>query len=517
MNDRSDRNEPLIVDGETLSISDVTSAVQECPDVQIADEARERIRKAREIVVKYVKKGEKVYGVTTGVGSQKNQSLKPEDITSFNQSLVTGHATVVSDRILSEDVVRASLIAQINKFACGKSGVRLKLVEALVELFCSDQVPRANVESSVGAGDLVPLAQISLSLLGIPNPLMEESRNPGSYINDLASKEALSLINSNSVSIGHGTLLLEEAYQILCGFDLSTCMSLEGFRGNMEILERGVERANPEKGHVTALNHMRELLSESGLRDVGEARNIQDPLSFRCAPQVNGATHDAMADIRGKWTHALNSVEDNPVVDLENEKLLHHGNMDCTSLTLGLDQLRSALAKVVEISTRRLDKMHWPAFSDLPSGLLDEPGPVGGVQFLNLSHISESHAAIVRQMAEPALLNYQGQLADGVEDHAALLPHSVRKLERLLESARVIQAIELVVSTWAIHRRDIPVDNLGNAVGYAYELICPYLPLDKKYKTVFDLRPVVDLIRQGELTRCYRNVDQGMIDYEADS
>lgn len=505
MNQHRDQTE-LFLSGTSLSVENLVEASRCCPRVRLTEDAKDRIQRGRTILENYVQEGKQAYGVTTGVGSQKDFPIAESEVESFNRRLVTAHATVVSDRQLDPEVVRASLIAQVNKFANGLSGVRLKLVKALCDMASRSDPPAANLESSVGAGDLVPLAQISLGLLGISNPLENSTDKHDKILSHLSSKEALSLINSNSVSLGHGAILLSNVYRLLCCFDLSFCMSLEGFRGNTEILEKGVREANPEPGHVQVLKQMKRLLNGSKLLQQGESRNIQDPLSFRCAPQVHGAAYDCLTNAWSKWEHALGSVEDNPVVDLDSETLLHHGNMDTTYLTLKIDQLRQAIAKVVEISTRRLDKMHWPAFSDLPSGLTREAGPEGGVQFLNLSHITESHAAIVREMANPSLLNYQGQLADGIEDHAALLPHSVRKLSRLLDSAYVVQAIELAIGVWAIHRRGIQNNELGKHLQPVYSLLVPHLPIDRDEDDVFDLRPIVDRVRNGEVFECMEEV-----------
>lgn len=494
----SNQHPELVLTGDNLTVKKLTEASRDCPNITLSDAARKRIQQSRETLVEYIQEGGEAYGVTTGVGSQKNFQIQKGETSKFNRKLVIAHATVVSDQILSPDIVRSSLIVQINKFANGRSGVRQKLVDALCRVVQSESLPSANVESSVGAGDLVPLAQISLSLLGIPNPLSDH-KTAIQFLESLRAKEALSLINSNSVSLGDGALVLQKLWKLLTGFDVAACLSLEGFRGNSEILKQGVERANPESGHKRAIDHMRQLLRESKLLDPESARNLQDPLSFRCAPQVNGAAHDGLEDTWTKWEQALNAVEDNPVVDLENEELIHHGNMDATYLTLAMDRLRSALAKVVEISTRRLDKIHWPVFSGLPSGLVREPGPGGGVQFLNMSHIAEAHAANVREHSDPALLHYQGQMADGVEDHASLLPHSVRKTKRLWKSATVIQAIELAIASWAIQRRDIPPSDLGIPLQPVFAKIRNHLPVGQEGQEVFDLRPIVDVVRKGEI------------------
>jgi histidine ammonia-lyase len=285
----------------------------------------------------------------------------------------------------------------------------------------------------------------------------------------------------------------------LRGFDLAACFALEGFRANAGILDPAVLTAHPQPGQIIATRHMRRLLDGSALFEPDAPRFLQDPLSFRCAPQVHGAAYDALGWVWSGWEIELNSVQDNPVVDVTFGRLVSHGNMDGTLLTLGMDTLRSALATVVDISAQRLHKLHWPAFSGLPSGLTEADSPLGGVQFLNLSHIAEAYAATVRARARPSLLNYQGQLADGVEDHATLLPHSVTETEQLIEAAWVVQALELTVACWALKRRGLTAEALGAGLRDVYAEIEPRLPIGREGGEVFDLRPIVDLVANAEL------------------
>ncbi|MCA9580201.1 MAG: aromatic amino acid lyase [Myxococcales bacterium] len=485
--------ETLILDGQTLSIDGIVRVVRDRLPVTIADSAWERIADGRRVVDEIVARGDSAYGVTTGVGSQKDYHFKTGEAEAFNRRLLVAHATVASDSRVPDDVVRAALLVQLNGFVSGRSGVRPLLVRALLDRLVSGSIPIATAGSSVGASDLVPLAQMALSLLGATDPVRAE----GDDIRDLrlAAKEALSLMNSNAVSIGKGALCLSEAERLLSAFELGLCMSLEGFRGNLSIIDPAVVDARPQRGQRLATLHMRSLLRGSALFEEGQPRFLQDPLSFRCAPQVHGAAHSALTWIWRKWETELNSVADNPVVDFTNRRLVSHGNMDTTLLTLGLDTLRSAFAEVIDVSAQRLHKLHWPSFSGLPAGLAADHGPTGGVQFLNLGHIAESHAATARAAASPTLPTYQGQLADGVEDHATPLPLAVDHTERLIEVAWVVLAVEVVIGCWAISRRGIDIAQLGAGVREPYRCVVEMLPIGREGEQVFDLRPVVRYLR----------------------
>lgn len=498
--------ESLVLDGTSLTIFDVVHAARDGKPVEIADSAWQRVRSGREQVERVLANNGHAYGVTTGVGSQKSQPLTPQEISAFNNRLIVAHASVASEMLLSPNVVRAALVVQLNALSTGLSGIRPELLERLHQRYCSAELPAANAGASVGASDLVPLAQMALPLLGLENPLgdLEPDVTQRTSVDhppviDLAAKEGLSLINSNAVSLGHGALVLLQARKLLRGFDLSACFSLEGFRGNLQILHRAVTAAHPQRGQIAATQHMRRLLKDSALWQQGAARNLQDPLSFRCAPQVHGAIYSALEWVWKNWEVELNTVQDNPCVDLLADQLVSHGNMDSTLLTLGMDNLRLALATAVDISAQRLHKLHWPAFSDLPPGLAQHSTALGGVQFLNLSHIAEAYAATARTRTRPSLSSYHGQLADGVEDHATLLPMSVTETERFIDVAWVVQAIELTVASWAIRRRGIDLSELGQGLRAVYEAIEPLLPIGREGEHVFDIRPIVELVRDGEI------------------
>lgn len=489
--------QPIRVDGTRLTVFDVVHVARDGAPIELAEEVWDRVRRGRERVDHVLASGGHAYGVTTGVGSQKQDRVDPAEAAEFNRRLLIAHATTSSEIELAPRIVRAALLVQLNAFASGRSGVRVELLRALLERFVSGPTPRANAGVSVGASDLVPLAQMALSIVGAPNPLGDDGADsPGL---ELAPKEALSLINSNAVSLGHGALMLLQARKLLRGFDLSASLSLEGFRGNLNILHPAVLEAHPQPGQITATQHLRRLLRGSRLLGADEARNLQDPLSYRCIPQVHGAVYSALEWVWTSLEVELNTVQDNPCVATDNDEMISHGNMDGTLLTLGFDNLRSALVAAVDLSAQRLHKLHWPAFSGLPSGLNVEASALGGVQFLNLSHIAEAYAAAARRRAHPSLLNNQGQLADGVEDYATLLPLAILDTEHLLDSAWTVQALEIIVACWAIGRRGVPVESLGEGLRAVYESVEPLLPVGREGTEVFDIRPIVDVVRNEEL------------------
>ncbi len=489
---------PTEIDGRSLTIFDVVHTARDRRPVRLTENAWAQVEQGRLHVEEVLRKGGTAYGVNTGVGSQRHQILERSEIATFNQRLLVAHATVASEVVIDETTLRAALVCLINSLASGLSGVRPQVLRALLDALSADDLPSASAGASVGASDLVPLAQMALRIFGIGDPF-----GPVDHAKEgmpLEAKEALAVMNSNAVSLGHGAITLLATRKLLRGFDLSFALAIEGFRGNVSILHPAVLHAHPQHGQAISTKHLRRLLRNGLLLEgTSPPRNLQDPLSFRCAPQVHGAAYATLEWVWQNWETELNSVTDNPVVDRKGETLISHGNMDTSLLSIGMDSLRAALANAVSLSAHRLHKLHWPEFSGLPSGLTDTPTALGGVQFLNLSHIGEAYAAAARARAHPMLFTYQGQLADGVEDHAAMLPLSTTETERLIDLAWTVQALELTVAAWAVRRRGVDAADLGEGLQSIYARLEPQLPVGREGSSVFDLRPIVQMVRDEQL------------------
>lgn len=476
----------IVIDGDSLTIADVVAIARNEATVALSDDAKNRIAVAREVVERAVNERIPVYGLNTGVGSQKDYALGPEDIAAYNNKLIVAHATTIAGGTLNREEVRATLAVQVNMFARGASGVRLELVERIASRLNSDTIPEDIIRTgSVGASDLAPLARLALAIMGAVE---------GEPAMALQAKEALSLMNSNALSIGQGAIRLHEAQKLIETFDLSYATAMEGFRGNLIAVYDVVTKHHPLPGHIRAAERMRGYLEGSDLWNEGTARFLQDPLSFRCAPQIHGAAQATLDWARDCWRGEMNAVDDNPMVDVESGEFFTHGSMDSTLLTLCMDSLRLGLAKAADVSGERIHKLHWPSFSGLPVGLAEQPGAAAGVQFLNFSHIAESVLAKVNLRANPVLLNSPGALADGVEDTASFAGHAVAETSSLIWSCWKVAAIEMTTGVWAINRRGIPVDTLGKTVASAYEQVLPLLPIGREGEEIFDFAHVIDVI-----------------------
>lgn len=484
--------------GDRLTIGGLEAIARGKAVPVLATSAKERIVQARAAVERIVEAGIPAYGITTGVGSQKDFAVGREAIAAYNDRLITAHATIAPAERASREAVRAALALQIHVFGAGRSGVRPVLVEALLARLIAGDLPEAVLGSSAGMSDIVAMSQLSLGIIGRTGVGSGGHGGPAP-LPGLAAKEALSLLNSNSLTLGMGALVLAEARRLLDAQTLVAALSLEGFLGNAASWSEAVDRARGQPGQTIAGKKLREALAGGALLARGVNRLLQDPLSFRCVPQIHGAAESAMGFARDAWERELNAVPDNPLVLWDRadgqDPFVSHGNMDTTLLALTLDMLRLALARVCDASGERIHKIQWPGFTGLPTGLADEAGAVGGVQFLNLGHIAGGCTASVRQAANPAVLNFRGQLDDGVEDVAGNAPVAVEQTRQLLAPAWNLVTVEAICAAWAIARRGLDPATLGARTGALYARLRPVLPIGREGEEIHDLSAAVEIVK----------------------
>jgi histidine ammonia-lyase len=485
---------PTIVLGPTpLTLDDVAAIARGEAKVDLSSSGREAVRSARAVVERLVDEGIPAYGITTGVGSQKDFALNREAIARYNNLMITAHATMAPGMEASRETVRGALAIQLALFAKGRSGVRLELVESLLARLQANDLPAARLGASVGASDIVAMSQLAVPLLGKAG--VAPSGAGPAPLESLAAKEAVSLLNSNSLMLAEATLALAEVRALLDAATLAGALSMEGFRGNLNSWREEVDRARGQPGQIRTGQALRDVLAESKLWQKGEARFLQDPLSFRCIPQIHGAAEAAYDFAYAIFEAELSAACDNPLIDVETGAFISHGNMETSACCLAMDTLRQAIAKVIEASGQRIHKIQWPSFTGLPTSLAVEPGAIGGVQFLNFGHLAGANVGAIRQAAFPALLNYSGQLDDGVEDVAGNAPQSVAETVRSLVPAWNVVTLEVACAVWAVHRRGLPIETLGLGLRPLARQILTLLPIGTEGEAIFDLGSLIDAVK----------------------
>lgn len=472
-----------VVGANALTIDWLVDAARAGGPYALHHEALNRIRETRVIVDDIVASGVPAYGINTGVGSQKDHSIDEATLADYNRRLVRGHATRVPGTKLLPDVVRGAMLVLLSQFASGHAGVSPELAELVARHSGSTQLPVVDAAGSVGASDLVPLSQLADWLLSQPDAA------------DLPrAKDALALINCNAVSLAAGAFRIVELRRVVRLFDIAAAATMEGFRANLDAIDLPVNAVHRRKYQADVAADLRSMLAGSSLWNSGEARLLQDPLSFRNVSQIHGALREAVDRLIEVWNDELNSVAVNPIVHEGDKACFSHGNMDTTRATLALDSCRQAVAKVADVSGERIQKIQWPNFSGLPIGLASDDSPIGGVQFLNLGHIAASVITSIKIWAQPHLLHSVGQLADGVEDTASHALHAVYDLERQLDACRTVAAIEIAIAVWAIDRRGLRDEDLGAAPRRAVDVVRPLLPIGLEGDEVFDVAQLLTAV-----------------------
>jgi histidine ammonia-lyase len=485
-----------VFDGQGLSIARISELSRTAGALDLTAEAWRRVAASRAVVERQIAAGNTIYGVNTGIGSQKDVGVAAENLKEFSNRMIVSEATDFPGAAASDRAVRAALVVLINNLAGGRTGVRPLLVRRLLDLYAAPRMPLVRQDTSFGSADLTPLSQLSLAVLGRSldgsAPIMT-----GRF--DLAPKESVSLIDSNSFALGSGALVLSEVERLLDAFDLAAATSLEGLRGGLRAHTGQAAGGYRGEGQIRSRRTLLGALRGSRLHQPNQARFLQDPLSFRSITQINGAAFEVWSWTKTQFEAEINSSVDNPLVDLESDELFTSSSMVSLLPALSMDALRQALAKAAILSMERALKLQSPPFSGLPVGLAEDGAADGGILSLNMNYIGSARMGSLMVAAAPVVLHYVGLLSDGVEDVSSLLPLSVSQTEILVDRAWEAAALEMAIGVWALARRGVALEDIGQAPRLIYESLRPLLPIGEEGKRIFDMRQVVAAVRDGNL------------------
>ena len=492
----------ITLNGRDLTVTQVVAAARHGETVALAPEALAAMRRSRAIVQDVLAAGEPVYGLTTGVGERKAYLLDPAERQRFNHRLVLNHRIAQGDAAPA-DVVRGAMLCLANSYAMGVTGVRPELAEMIVTLLNEGFAPPVRRLGSIGQGDLGPMADLAHGLI----------TRTGF---EVAENEGLALVSSNAFTTAWACLATADAEALLAVFDVAGALDLEAFGANVASLHPVIEQIRPFPGLAATLRQLRLLLAGSYLWQPGAARFLQDPLTFRCLPQIHGAARDALGYAMNILQIELNSSQSNPVVvpaanepgnepGNEQGRIVSVGNFDIGHLAAALDFLRIAFAPVVTSANERAVKLLQAPYSGLPAGLAAGVGSPDDA-LAELAVAGQAITVEARTLAHPVSYELASSVkGEGIEDRATMAPLSARRLADMIAlSARVV-AIELVVAAQAIDLRALSVPDgqgqLGLGTGRAYRMIRELVPFTQADGTLpADLEPLVELITMGTLT-----------------
>ena len=476
----------VVLDGASLTIDSLAAVAEGGDEVILARAARERMAAAREVVEEALRLNVTVYGLTTAVAERKSVLLDAAARRGLSRSLIKGHL-IAQGPPAPPPVVRAAMVCLVNGYAKGAAGVRPELAEMLVQALNRGLVPTVRSLGSVGQADLGPLADLAEGLV----------RETGFVLED---NEGLALINNNAFSTGWAALAELAAERLLGEADVAAALDLEAFGANLSILHPVVAEVRPYPGLAATIGRLRALLAGSCLLEPGNARNLQDPLTFRSIPQILGAARDALTYVRNTVETELNSAQGNPAVVLAERRIVSVGNLDVVPVAAALDLARIALAPVVTCAAERTVKLLQSPLSGLPAGLAAEPD-TGEDALAEFAGAVQAIAAEARTLAHPVSFEVVSSTkAEGIEDRTTMAPLSARRLAEMADLAARVVSLELFVAAQAIDVR--PPSQLGRGTGPAFRLVrrlAGFTPRGQAPPA--DLEPLVNAVRAGRFAR----------------
>lgn len=473
-----------IISRAHLSHQDVIRAVRENYTLALSEESRAAIAKCREYLDrKAIESPTPIYGVTTGFGSLCNISIEQDDLSALQKNLVMSHSCGTGDRVPTE-IVRIMIMLKVQSLSYGHSGVQVATVERLIDMFNHHYTPVVYQQGSLGAsGDLAPLAHLSLPILGLGEVETKEGEIiTGEQMNaregwqplTLQSKEGLALLNGTQFMASYGVWSLDKAERLSAQADLIAAMSLEAFDGRIDPFADNVHQVRPHNGQIVTAARMRELLEGSELI-AQPKKHVQDPYSFRCIPQVHGASKDAIAYVASVIETEINSATDNPTVFPDEDVVVSAGNFHGQPLALVLDYLAIAMAELGNISERRTYKLI-SAQRGLPSFLVAKPGLNSG--FMIPQYTAASIVSQTKGLCMPASVDSIPS-SQGQEDHVSMGSNAATKSARVADNVERVLAIELLNAAQALEfRRPLRSSEVIEKLFADFRAVVPFVDTD---------------------------------------
>ena len=501
--------QPLVLDGQGLSIEDVASVARGERAVRLGQRGREALLRSREVVERSLQTGEAIYGVNTGFGSLARTRIAPEQVREVQRNLIRSHAAGIGEP-LSESVVRSMLLLLAASLCRGCSGVRPVVVERLIDLLNHRVVPVVPSRGSVGAsGDLAPLSHCALVLIGEGHVMHESAYKPaGKALADvglqpiaLEAKEGLALINGTHLMAALAALALHDLGRLIDAAVHANAMMIDACLATDSFLDDRLHEARNQVGQSAIARRLRDCLAGSTIipsHKVDDPR-VQDPYSLRCSPQILGAAVDMMEHARAVVERELGGVSDNPLVFAgageQGDAIISGGNFHGLPLALAMDAATIAVAHLAGVSERRIYYLLAASDSENPLNpyLSPQPGLHSGLMIVQ--YTAAACCNEIQTLCAPASVANIPTSA-GQEDYNSFGPNAGFQLRRAVELATNVVAIELLCAAEALeyHR---PLRS-GDAVEAAHEVVrksVPRLTADRPMTT--DIESIVKLIRAG--------------------
>ena len=424
-----------------------------------------------------------IYGITTGFGSLHNKTISPDQLSKLQENLVMSHACGTGAEV-REEIVRIMLLLKVHGLSLGKSGVQVATVQRLIDFFNEGITPVVYEQGSLGAsGDLAPLAHLVLPLLGMGEVMYKGMKYEAGIIMkkfgwsplELMSKEGLALLNGTQFMSAYGVYIITMAERLSEVEDIASVISLEAYDGRLDPFFESIHAIRPHKGQIRTAKVFREMLNGSQLISRKKA-HVQDPYSFRCIPQVHGASKDAISYAKSVILTEINSVTDNPTIFPDEDLIVSGGNFHGQPLALIFDYMAIALAELGSISERRVYRLI-AGQRDLPEFLVASPGLNSG--FMIPQYTAASIVSQNKQLCTPSSVDSIPS-SNEQEDHVSMGANGATRLLRVAENLERIIAIELFTAVQALEfRRPLKSSEFIEGVVKSFRKNIPFINNDK--------------------------------------
>lgn len=472
------------ISAEHLSIARVGEIIDKHIPLKLSDDARARIRKCRDYLDRRMENQDKpIYGITTGFGSLCNISIDKDQLSQLQKNLVMSHACGTGDRV-PDEIVRLILLLKIQSLSYGHSGACVETVERLIDFFNNDILPVIYQQGSLGAsGDLAPLAHMSLPLLGLGEVEYKGEKRPAAEVLKefgwepltLHSKEGLALLNGTQFMSAFGVWSVLKARRLSAWADNIGALSLDAFDGRIDAFCDEVHQVRAHHGQIATAANFRRLLEGSEIV-ARPKQHVQDPYSFRCIPQVHGASKDTIDYVESVLTTEINSTTDNPTVFPDEDFIVSAGNFHGQPIALVMDFLAIALAELGNISERRIYKLI-AGSRGLPSFLVAKPGLNSG--FMIPQYCAASIVSQTKGLCMPASVDSIPS-SQGQEDHVSMGSNAATKLYRVVQNTERVLAIELFNAAQALEfRRPLHSSPVLEQLFADYRKVVPFIGDDE--------------------------------------
>lgn len=507
----------VVINGRDLTVEEVIRVCRGNEKVEIAEDAKVAVNKARDYIEKKLEEGAIIYGLTTGFGKFANVFISPEESAQLQKNLIISHTCALGDPY-PRHYVRAAMLLRCNALSRGNSGIRLSTIQTLVDMLNAGIHPQIPCKGSLGAsGDLAPLSHIALGLIGLGKVEYKGEIVDAKVAMDaegivpveLAAKEGLALNNGTQMMTAVGINVLWDAMQLQKVADIACALTGEALHAIKKAYDHKIHDLRGHQGQKDVAENLLALLLGSKNALPLQETKVQDPYSLRCIPQIHGASRDAIQYVYEVVSREINAVTDNPIVFPDDDEVISGGNFHGQPMALAFDFLKIAISELADVSERRAERLINPALSEGLPGFLAKNGGLNSgfmiAQYAAASMVSENkvydHPACVDSIPS----------SGNQEDHVSMGTTSARTAAMVLDNAQKVIGIEIAAAVQGIYLRqeigENGIDNLAPATKAAYDYIRTLsAPIDDDVLMHDELVKFDEMIKNGELLAAVEKV-----------